>query len=470
MKAANPPVPAFAFDLSRADRVCWSYADKSSELRHDGEPAGFFIDDAEIADQFSSVLDPMSADLLDIAVAVHMADRLALRTFYSSNHWSRRLELRICVRNPEVWGDAAMKPRLERLLQFLTEDKWALAFVKRQDGPRNSEVQSHLFPRIEDGVELSLFSGGLDSFAGTAARISDCSRHIVLVSASPNPQQRFRQQEQVRILRQAFSDRISHVCIPYGMHRGDEFAQERSRRTRGFLFLALGGVTALFARCASLYLYENGLGAINLPYDESQIGTDNARSVHPRVLREIGDLLSIIGNRRFLVLNRSIYQTKSQMLKHEAIRAVKGAVGLTFSCDGFPVRVRGHAQCGFCTSCILRRYSLEAAGLTDEDSDGYLQDWKSGNFRPTKHHLRGLRAMDWQVLRMKKCMASSDPWRATCFEFPELRAVVNDLCFAYDQTPDEVESQLLNLMRRHIADWQNFSALALLSVSKRQVA
>ncbi len=427
--------------------------------------------DAEIADQFSSVVDPMSADLLDVAMGVHMADRLALRTFHSSNHWSRRLEVKICVRNLEFWNNHEITLRLERLLEFLTEDKWTLSFVKRQDGPRHSEVQNHLFTRaVENGVEVSLFSGGLDSFAGTAARISDCTQHFVLVSASPNPQQRFRQQQQVRILRQAFGERISHVCVPYGMHRGDEFAQEPSRRTRGFLFLVLGGVTALFGGCSSLCVYENGLGALNLPYDQSQIGTDNARGVHPRVLREIGDLLSIVGNRRFSILNRSIYQTKSEMLEHEVIRAVKGAIGLTFSCDGFPVRVRGRAQCGFCTSCLLRRYSLEAAGLGNEDSEGYLQDWKSGSFRPSKHHLRGLRAMDWQVLRMKRCMASSDPWRALCFEFPEMRAMVNDLCAAHEETPDEVEKQLVKLLKRHVEDWHKFSALALLTITKRQVA
>ena len=176
----------------------------------------------------------------------------------------------------------------------------------------------------------------------------------------------------------------------YGLNRGDEYAQEPSRRTRGFLFLVFGGVTALMAKSSALYLYENGIGAMNLPYDRSQIGTDNARTAHPRVLREVGELLSLVTDRPFSVQNRCIYKTKAEMLQHPAITRVGEAIRLTFSCDGFPVRTKARAQCGFCTSCLLRRYSLEVAGLADLDSDGYLQDWKSQSFALSRHHLRGL--------------------------------------------------------------------------------
>lgn len=144
------------------------------------------------------------------------------------------------------------------------------------------------------------------------------------------------------------------------------------------------------AKSSALYLYENGIGAMNLPYDRSQIGTDNARTAHPRVLREVGELLSLVTDRPFSVQNRCIYKTKAEMLQHPAITRVGEAIRLTFSCDGFPVRTKARAQCGFCTSCLLRRYSLEVAGLADLDSDGYLQDWKSQSFALSRHHLRGL--------------------------------------------------------------------------------
>ncbi len=470
MSFGKGPTP-FLFDFTRADRVLWTYGRRSGEREAAGTPAGFFVDDAEIADQFSHTLEPLMADLVDIAVAVHMADRLAVRTIEFRGNWSRRLEARMCVRNPEFWTNSPLKERLQNLLAFLTEDIWTLTFILRRDSSRSSEIQIHLPLAKADGdVEVSLFSGGLDSFAGNAGQASECENHFVFVSGSPNPQQRFRQQQQVKMLRQELGRPIFHVCVPYGMHHGDEYAQEFSRRTRGFLFLILGGVTALSAGSSFLFLYENGLGAINLPYDESQVGTDNARAVHPTALREAAELLGLVGNKRFSILNRSIYKTKAQMLQHPGMTRVANGIPLTFSCDAFPVRTKGHAQCGFCTSCLLRRHSLETAGLAAFDSGGYLQDWKSGSFKPTRHHLIGLRAMDWQVLRLNKCFAQHDPWRALCFDFPELRAVVNSLSFIGPQTPKQSEASMMRVLKQHTADWPSFSALQLLNATDRQVA
>ena len=51
-------------------------------------------------------------------------------------------------------------------------------------------------------------------------------------------------------------------------------------------------------------------------------------------------------------------------------------------------------------------------------------------FTPSRHHLRGLRAMDWQVLRLANCFAERNPWHALISEFPDLRVMENDLCLA----------------------------------------
>jgi hypothetical protein len=463
----------FLFDFSRADWVLWSYGSQSGEqeVAVGGGRAGFFVDDADIADQFSHTLAPLMADLVDVAIAAHVADRLALRKVQPAGSWSRHIEARVCVREPDFWGSAVLKERLENLLAFLTEDVWSLAFVVRRDSRRRSEIQTHLgLTKVHGEVEVNLFSGGLDSFAGNAAEAAERDRHFILVSGCPNTHQRFRQQQQVKLLRGELRRQMSHVCVRYWIQRGDEYPQESSRRTRGFLFLILGGVTALSAGCSSLGLHENGLGAINLPYDESQVGTDNARAVHPRTLREVGELLGLVANNPFSILNGSIFKTKAEMLRHPGFRKVSNGVPLTFSCDGFPVRTKGHPQCGFCTSCLLRRYSLETAGLAEADSGPYLQDWRSGSFNPNRHHLRGLRAMHWQVLRLSKCFAQHDPWHALCFDFPELRAVVHDLSPADPEARIHAEASLMGMLKQHTTDWPHFSALQLLSAAERRAA
>lgn len=469
MTSARRP-PSFAFDFTRADRVAWSHGPTNSGSEQIGTPAAFFVDDTAVADEFSSLLPPLMADLVDIAGVVHTADRLALRTVKRAGNWGRRLEVTLSVRCPEVWNASLVTERLEGLLGFLTEDVWRLSFVPRQDSPRSSELQGHLFPGAQAGdIEVSLFSGGLDSFAGTAARAREYEKHLVLVSASPSLRQRSHQQRQVQALREQFARRISHVCVPYGIHHGDEYPQEPSRRTRGFLFLILGGVTALSGCASALYLYENGIGAMNLPYDHSQIGSDNSRAVHPRVLREVGEVLSLVGGRPFSIENRSLYKTKAEMLRESAVARVKNAIPLTFSCDGFPVRARGRAQCGFCTSCLLRRYSLELAGLAELDSGGYLQDWKSASFR-SRHHLRGLRAMDWQVLTIERCLSEPSPWSALAVQFPEIRLLAHELSLASSLSPADVEVHLVRLLRQHAADWRSFSALQLLQPNSGKAA
>ncbi len=470
MTSANG-LPPFRFDFTRADHVRWTYGRQNGAQEVPGNQAGFFVDDTAIADQFSHTLEPQTADLVDIAIAAHMGDRLALRTVEFAGNWSRCLEANICVRNPEFWSSTPLKERLERLLAFLTEDNWRLRFVPSKDSRRRSEIQTHLgLSKVDGDVEVSLLSGGLDSFAGNAAQASESDNHFIFVSASPNTQQQSRQQQQVRLLRQQLGRQISHVRVPYGIHRGDEVAQEASRRTRGFLFLILGGATALSAGASTPILYENGLGAINLPCDESQIGTDNSRAVHPRTLREAGELLSLVASKPFSFVNRSAYQTKAQMLLHPAIRKLSEGIPLTFSCDGYPVRAKGHAQCGFCTSCLLRRYSLETAGLAGFDTGGYLQDWKSTSFNPSRHYLRGLRAMHWQVLRLNKCLAQDDPWRALCLDFPELRLVVDSKSCLDPETRIQTKASIMRMLKQHTMDWPNFSALQLLKATDRQAA
>jgi hypothetical protein len=462
----------FSFDFTHANDVTWTF-DRHRTTLETGRPAALSIDDQEIATRFSSAMEPAMADLVDIAVAIHTADRLAIRALEGPAHWSRELHLRLSVRHPEKWNSPAFQAHFTSLLNFLTEDLWSLEFSLIRDSRRASETQPYLFPKASDGrpFSVSLFSGGLDSLAGTAASVfSAPNDQFILVSAAPNIRQRSRQQQQIEILRRKSGASILHVSIPYALKYGDQYAQDASRRSRGFLFLIFGGVVALAAGAARLHVYENGLGAINLPYDQSQVGTDNARAVHPRVLRLAAELLALVSGQPFSITNPCIYLTKAEMLAHPSIRQIQEGVALTFSCDGFPVRAEGRSHCGFCTSCLLRRLSLELAGLDAFDADQYLRDWKSQSFPLTHQHLRGLRAMDWQALRFRRCLGESDPWLALTLEFPELRVLVQDLRRLHSGASRDIAAKLQSLIDRHVREWSRFSALPLLNATNTKVA
>jgi len=214
----------------------------------------------------------------------------------------------------------------------------------------------------------------------------------------------------------------------------------------------IGGVAALMAGDDTLRLYENGIGAINLPLDGSQIGIDNSRSVHPISLQMLSQLLSLVGGHRFVIKNECAYLTKAEMCSHPAVKRSSLEIANTFSCDGFPVRRRKFAQCGFCTSCLLRRQALQAAALADVDGDDYGCDLRTeGPFQP--HHLRPLRAMHYQSVRLLDALIAPNAWAALTLEFPELRRIEEFL------EDSQIRSQLLRLYGQHVKEWNSFSAL-----------
>ncbi len=83
---------------------------------------------------------------------------------------------------------------------------------------------------------------------------------------------------------------ICHVAVPFGLCKPEGSREEKSQRTRALVYLTLGVATALQAGTDTLWVYENGVGALNLPLDATQLGVDNYRGVHPRSLMMVEDL------------------------------------------------------------------------------------------------------------------------------------------------------------------------------------
>ena len=119
---------------------------------------------------------------------------------------------------------------------------------------RAAESQRFLLFSFEHGspTRVALFSGGLDSFAGAAQTLCDFADYnYIFVSGVTNTRQQGAQRGQLNRLRLKTSARICHVAIPYGLHWAGlraERKEKSSQRTRGFLFLTLGAVSAIAAR------------------------------------------------------------------------------------------------------------------------------------------------------------------------------------------------------------------------------
>jgi len=428
----------------------------------------FYVDDSPIANLLGAVLNPLHADLVDVAAAVHIADRLAKRPV-KTEVWQRRFVIEVPVRSRDVWQRRSVSDSLTDLLNFLTGDDWTIRFSSRHSERRPAELQGVLFTPPDDApVSVGLFSGGLDAFAGTVSAISqDADQHFVCVSGTPNRRQEHHQREQVAALRDGLKPRsITSIRVPCWLRSADETIQERSRRTRGFLFLALGTVAAIAVGTRRLSVYENGIGAINLSYERVPAGIPNSRAVHPRSLLLYSNLVQALTDEHFVTDNPCTFQTKTEMCQHPSVQNLRTVVSQTFSCDGFPVHRARKPQCGVCTSCLLRRLALFGADMGQVDQATYGCDLLNPGTVPASR-LRGLFAMDWQVGRIERNLGNSSPWPNLLVEFPELR----DACDAFStlkrESLDAIQAKIIRLYSKHCVEWACFPARSRLHIQRK---
>jgi hypothetical protein len=110
-------------------------------------------------------------DLLVLAAHIHAADTRISRASEAQDGWTREIRLVIPVSDPTKWNRCI--PLLQRILNFLTGDKWTVGFRPRPKGfehiapDRPTQPSSVLFD------ELTLFSGGLDSLIGAINLLED---------------------------------------------------------------------------------------------------------------------------------------------------------------------------------------------------------------------------------------------------------------------------------------------------------
>lgn len=458
------PPNEYHFDFSDSDTVRWGRCPITAERHTRNRFIRYHIDDREIAGRFGENLDPLLADWIDVAFSVYLADRFALRRGQAETRreapWGRILRLRVPVRKPETWDRPEVMDALCGLLYYFTEDDWRFEFVNRRRPGRPAETQPFLFANPPPTpVRVALYSGGLDSFAGTIQQMMSFPKHsFVLVSGASHNRQRLGQRRQVAAIEEAHNCHIWRVAICYERSRDSGTdREEASQRTRGFLYLTLGGVTAIHIGCRELFVYENGIGAINLPCDGSQVGTAASRAVHPSSLFRMADFVTLLTGELFHIENPFLFSTKAEMCRHLAASELTPRIAETFSCDHFPIRKRNTPQCGSCTSCLLRRLSLQRAGLSRFDTQ-YVHDLCTGHQPSSRRHLMGLRAMEWQYSRISRALYQKEPWRGLVEEFPQLREVVDEMCRRKGANAMNLKSALVRLYSQHATEWESFSA------------
>lgn len=394
---------------------------------------------------------PRVMDLIELAAAVHMVDRMSARprSARAGDTWSRRIAVRIGVREPARWSRSEVRGPLHNLLTWLTDDVWDIEFVRREAGPRKAERVLFLFGQKPAGDSIALFSGGLDSVAGLAHDASSGARSVALAVAS-NHRMRSLQASSLGLLNGSGGHSLSRLSVSLNL-RGLSGVED-SQRSRGMVFLGLAGAAAAGLGLGEVRVYENGIGAINLPYSAAQTGAHGTHSMHPLTLDRMGRMLTVALDTQLQFVNPSQPLTKAQMCArlpehyHPALSASR-------SCDtAASTRIAGALACGHCTSCLLRRQALHAAGLASLDEPSYRLDLLDPvHWRDPRAY--SLRAMAGQVARLRSALAEARRVEALAREFPDLALWLGGHLGA-DRV--QAEGVAADLLTRYVEEWSAF--------------
>ena len=396
-------------------------------------------------------VEPQIADLMDLAVSIYVSDRWARRKI----GYPREIEVSLPTRTEKIRSDPDITECLRLMLFWFTGDSWTFRFSSLTSTRRLAELQKTFCTPSNKGVatEVSLWSGGLDSLAGLCNRI--CSRsaeRFFLVGTGANSSVWGLQENIFKCLRSLTNADVKLMRLQI-VQRGTgklSWPADSCCRARAAAFAILGAAYALLEKQTALAVYENGPGALNLPFRASEVGLDHSRGVHPLSLAWISKFVSMVSDTDFTVHNPFIGRTKAEMCRVLDKMSLSAIAGKTQSCDRSP---RDKIpQCGTCSSCILRRQAFLASGIPD--SSEYLV--QKGNDQQHKKYLAEshLLYMMYQAQKLRQILEGEDAWLVLTHEYPTLLGDIPTRLRAINSASgcDNI-AELVEMLRRYAQEW-----------------
>lgn len=277
-----------------------------------------------------------------------------------------------------------------------------------------------------------------------------------------------RQGEVAKSIQSMFPGRSNLYRVPIRFSYSNTHRKNKITRARGVVFTLLGSACAYLMGQRELCIYENGIGAINLPYRASALGLDHSRSVHPLTLLMVSDIMSELLGETFRVRNPFLFWTKAQMCQSLAEDKRNDLSSLTQSCDR-PHRQQPN-QCGYCCSCLLRRQALAASKIKDCTSYVILHGKK-----PKKDPSIYLRHMLNQVHTFESLLNTSDnrdlQWEELTRKFPILDDIVDRVSTAESLSIPGMRTSLLQLYQNYVTEWREVESqlrVGLLDIVEQQ--
>lgn len=400
-----------------------------------------FCDDDLLPDYYSAQKQSILIDILHLAIAINFADKVAKQKKESV------LEILITLPLYNVDLFDSVKTELSKTMYWFTGDNWSFSFA-----PHNKQHVSIAQKGIYHGLdiitkpdEVALWSGGLDSLAGLLNRFADGNKKFLLVGTGSHNIMRSKQSDLYKALtyqNKNSKNRLSFLHFPLKIKYARRIPKNKRHRARGIVFLLIGSAVALSNGQNILHIYENGIGAINLPYPGG-IGRDHSKAVHPISLIRVANLISSLTQQSFSIINPFCFLTKAQMC--EPLPEKYGVIlNQSISCD--QLRHEKNQQCGYCSSCLLRKQAFITSGIKDKTNYAIPHIHSA----ETKHY-EYLNHMQGQVNLICQALQEPDPWYAFASIYPDDLPLIVSM----SKNPTDSQESLLTLYRTYVKEWTN---------------
>jgi 7-cyano-7-deazaguanine synthase in queuosine biosynthesis len=311
-------------------------------------------------------------DLLELASLVYCGDRHCLRgrreevEFHS---WSRRMHFVTRVRDHEFWNRSEVQDAISKALCWMTGDhSYKFTF---QPGHRSDPA--HLFD-LEGATEppknarVVLFSGGLDSLAGVVDSLESSDETVCLVSHRSQPGTIKTQRKLIEALERKYPGRI--VSHPFTCTLSNMKAPEETQRTRAFLYCSIAFAVSSALSQSDMYIYENGITALNFPKRRDMMNARASRTAHPKTLHLLGELFALVEEKPVKIKNPFLFKTKTDAFQLLSSSQCADLVDSSTSCSRTYQTNADNTHCGCCTQCIDRRFAAFASESEQYDDNG----------------------------------------------------------------------------------------------------
>ena len=230
--------------------------------------------------------------------------------------WARSFQFFVRVRDYQFWQQTVVSDSLSSPLQFMTGDReYRFTFQPGHSTPPTSlfdTEQFHMDPTVN--LSVILFSGGLDSLAGTVQRLEETNDHVCLVSHQSQPGTKRTQNRLFDALANRCPGRLNHYR--FGCNLRGRRAAEETQRTRAFLYTSIAYAIAQTFGQESFFVYENGITGMNFARREDLSNARATRTTHPQTICRLQGFFSLLLDKPIKIELPFTWNTKTDIIDY----------------------------------------------------------------------------------------------------------------------------------------------------------